>query len=172
MKELMRKTIVILVLMMILINSSLLLIISNAVDAIEEIIDESKINPLYEINLEKYVNYSTEMYTGILMQINLKTGIEYGQNQEYKPLNSTEISLNLPKIEGEYPENIEVIGKSTKATNGSDIAKDFRYVYDNETGEMKLAVVNEEDDNGNIYTENVNGKKLKCFWNSRRDINK
>ena len=43
---------------MIIINSSLLLIISNAIDVIEEIINEAKINPLCEINLEKYVKYN------------------------------------------------------------------------------------------------------------------
>lgn len=176
MKKLMKKITVILVLMMMLINSSLLLIISNAVDAIEEIIDEAKINPLYEINLEKYVNYSTEDATGTVVQINLKTGIEYGEGQEYRPLNSTGVLLNLPKIEDEYPESIEVIGKSTKATNGSDEAKGIRYVYDKETGEMKLAVVNEKDDNGNIYSENVEGTRdeytIICYYSSNCYNNK
>lgn len=176
MKKLMKKINVILVLMMMLINSSLLLIISNAVDAIEEIIDEAKINPLYEINLEKYVNYGTEDGTGTVVQINLKTGIEYGEGQEYRPLNSTGVLLNLPKIEDEYPESIEVIGKSTKATNGSDEAKGIRYVYDKETGEMKLAVVNEKDDNGNIYSENVEGTRdeytIICYYSSNCYNNK
>ncbi len=170
MKELIKKITVILVLMIMLINSSLLLIISNAVDGIEKIIDESKINPLYEMNLEKYVNYDTVDDKGVLIQINLKTGIEYGENEEYKPLNSTGILLNLPKIENEYPESVEVIGKSTKATNGSDNAKDFRYIYDKENGTVKLATVNEKDDNGNIYNEKVDGARdeytIICYYGS------
>ena len=72
MKELIKKAIVILVLMMMLVNSSLLLIIS---EAIEEIVEQSEIEPKYEINLEKYVNYSTESSVGTLIQINAKTGI-------------------------------------------------------------------------------------------------
>ena len=111
MKELTRKVIVILVLVMMLINSSLLLIVSKAIDDVKGIIDETKIHPLYEIGLEKYVNYSIENDIGLLTQINLKTGIEYREDQEYKPLNSTGILLKLPQIEGEYPDSVEIIGK-------------------------------------------------------------
>ncbi len=159
MKELIRKSIVILVLMMMLINSSLLLIISKAVDAIENAIDESKINPLYEINLEKYVNYNTESETGTIVQMNLKTGIEYGEGIEYSPLSSMGVNLNLPKIEGEYPSSVEVIGKSTKATNGIDTGKDIENNYNTETGALEIVAVNREDENGNIYRENVNGAR-------------
>ena len=170
MKELMKKITVILVLMMMLINSSLLLSISDAIDAIEEVMDEAKINPLYEINLEKYVNYNTEGSTGTVVQINLKTGIEYGEGQEYKPLNSTGVLLNLPKIEDEYPESIEVVGKSTKATNGSDVAKDFKQFYNKDTGEMKVVAINPKDDSGNIYSENVEGARdeytIICYYSS------
>lgn len=67
MKEVLRKVATSLVFMLMLINSSLLLIISNAIDAIEESIDESKINVLYEINLEKYVNYKIDEETGTLV---------------------------------------------------------------------------------------------------------
>ena len=124
MKELIKKAIVILVLMMMLVNSSLLLIIS---EAIEEIVEQSEIEPKYEINLEKYVNYSTESSVGTLIQINAKTGIEYS------PINSTEILLNMPKIEGEYPENVEIIEKNEK---------NFQHTYDNQTGELKIISTN------------------------------
>ena len=172
MKEFIRKTIVILVAMLMLINSSLLSIISIAIDDSrqEESVDETKINPLYEINLEKYVNYKIEEDSGTLVQMDLKTGIEYLDGQEYKPLNSTGVLLNLPKIENEFPESIEVIGKSTKATNGSDVAKDFQYAYDKNTGEMKIITINKEDDNGNIYSEKVDGARdeftVICYYSA------
>lgn len=172
MTEFMRKAIVILVLMLMLINSSLLSVISNAIEdnKPEENIDETKINPLYEINLEKYVNYKVEENSGTLVQMDLKTGIEYLDGQEYKPLNSTGVLLNLPKIENEFPENIEVIGKSTKATNGSDVAKDFQYVYDKNIGEMKIVAVNHEDEDGNIYSEKVDGARdeytVICYYSA------
>lgn len=172
MTEFMRKAIVILVLMLMLINSSLLSVISNAIEdnKPEENIDETKINPLYEINLEKYVNYKVEENSGTLVQMDLKTGIEYLDGQEYKPLNSTGVLLNLPKIENEFPENIEVIGKSTKATNGSEVAKDFQYVYDKNIGEMKIVAVNHEDEDGNIYSEKVDGARdeytVICYYSA------
>lgn len=170
MKEFAKKVIVVLVLLVMLINSQLLLVISSAVEAVENIIDESKVNSVYEITLEKYVNYSTDSDTGVLTQFDLKTGIEYGEGQEYKPLSATEILLNLPKIEGEHPESIEIIGKSTKATNGSDTAKDFNYVYNKENGEMKIVALNNQDENGNIYSDKVDGARdeytVICYYSS------
>ena len=159
MKELIKKIMVILAIMMITINSQLLLIISEAVEVAKEIVDESKINPLYEINLEKYVNYNTESGTGTLVQMDLKTGIEYEGNQEYSPLSLTGVFLNPPIIENEYPDSVEVIGKSTKATNGCDKAKDFQYIYNKENGELKIIAANKQDENGNIYRDKVEGAR-------------
>lgn len=168
MKEFVKKIIVSLILMMMFLNSSFLSIVSIAVDEIEKVIDETKINVLQNIVLEKYVNYDIEDSKGVLTQFNLKTGIEYLDGEEYAPLGSTGILLNVPKIENEFPERVEVVGKSTKATNGSDIAKDFRFIYNKETGELKFAAVNEKDDEGNIYAENLNGARdeytIICYY--------
>ena len=170
MKRILEKAIAIFILMMMLINSSLLLVISTAIDEIDRLIDENKINPLYEISLEKYVNHNIENNIGTLVQFNLKTGIEYIDGEEYKPLNSTGILLNLPKIEDEYPESIELIGKSTKATNGSEKAKDFEFAYNKENGELKIMAINKKDDDGNIYEQNVEGARdeytIICYYSS------
>ena len=155
MKEFIRKTISIFAIMLMMVNSSLLLVISSAVEVVQNIIDDSKINAVYELNLEKYVNFKVGDSVGLMIQTNLKTGIEYEDGHEYNPLSSTGIILNTPRINDEYPENIEIVAKSTKATNGDDSGKDFNYVYDNKTGKIKLVAVNEPDDNGNIYSENV-----------------
>lgn len=86
MKNLVAKIISILALMLMLINSSLMLVISTAIDAVQSIIDESKINAIYELNLEKYVNYKVGDTPGLMVQANLKTGIEYQDGQEYVPI--------------------------------------------------------------------------------------
>ena len=128
MRETIKKIMAVFAIMMLMLNSSAMVLISAAVDAIENIIDESKINGIYEINLEKYVNYKmqdVEKGAGVLLQYNLKTGIEYTDGQESKPLNSTGVLLKFPKIEDSYPEKVEVEAISTKATNGSDEAKDW-----------------------------------------------
>ena len=170
MKEILKKIIAVFILMMILLNSSLLLVISTAVDEIDRIIDESKINPLYEISLDKYVNHNIENNIGTLLQFNLKTGIEYIDGEEYKPLNLTKMLLNLPKIEDEYPESIEVIGKSTKATNGSDNAKDFNFTYNKENGKLEIITENKKDKDGKIYEQKVEGARdeyiLICYYSS------
>lgn len=160
MKKLMKEILVILVLMALMINSSLLMIVSTALDAISEALDESKINSVLEMSLEKYVNYSLDEQTkGTLVQMNVKTGIEYAEGQEYKPLEYTETLLQAPKIEGEYPERVEFIAKSTKATNGDDNAKDIGYEYDRNNGIVRVGVQNKEDEQGNVYSENVNGAR-------------
>lgn len=170
MKEILKKIIAVFILMMILINSSLLLVISTAVDEIDRIVDESKINPLYEISLDKYVNHNIENNIGTLLQFNLKTGIEYIDGEEYKPLSLTKMLLNLPKIEDEYPESIEVIGKSTKATNGSDNAKDFNFTYNKENGKLEIITENKKDKDGKIYEQKVEGARdeyiLICYYSS------
>ena len=160
MRKLMKEILVILVLMALMINSSLLMIVSTALDAISEALDESKINSVLEMSLEKYVNYSLDEQTkGTLVQMNVKTGIEYAEGQEYNPLEYTETLLQAPKIEGEYPERVEFIAKSTKATNGDDNAKDIGYEYDRNNGIVRVGVQNKEDEQGNVYSENVNGAR-------------
>ena len=170
MKEILKKIMTIFVLIAMIFNSSLLLIISNAVDSIEQSIDESKVNVLQEIKLEKYINYNIGNSKGLLTQYNLKTGIKYRNNEDYAPLDSTGILLNLPKIQDEYPEEVKVIAKSTKATNGSENAKDFIFDYDKEKGALKIAVVNQTDEEGNIYDENIEGARdeytIICYYSS------
>lgn len=170
MKEISKKIIAIIFTMLMIVNSSLLTLISVAIEEIEKVLDESKISLLYEINLEKYVNYQIEESKGTLVQFDLKMGVEYDESQEYTPLKATSALLNLPKIENEFPESIDVIGKSTKATNGSDVAKDFQYVYNKENGEIKLVAINQEDEDGNIYSEKVDGAKdeytIICYYSS------
>lgn len=160
MKESIKKIFAILVLFLLIINSSFLMVVSTAIDAIEKLIDENKINQIIEVNLEKYVNYKiSDESKGTLLQTNVKTGIEYEEGEEYTPIKATKTVINLPQIDGKYPESLEVIAKSTKATNGDSNGKDMYYSYDKETGKLEIVVDNKEDENGNIYTESVNGAR-------------
>lgn len=155
MKRVITKIFAILTIGLMLINSSLVSVISVAIDSVEKAIDKTKINALYEMQLEKYVNYDINDTKGVMAQLNLKTGIEYQEGEEYKPLNSTEAKIDFPKINGELPEKVEVIAKSTKATNGDEKGKDFEYNYNNQTGELDIKIQNKADEKGNIYSENV-----------------
>lgn len=154
MKNLLKKLIVVLFLLLMLINNSVLVVISNAVDEIQNNVEHTKMSTIYELNLEKYVNYALDDETkGLMLQANLKTGIKYEEGVEYEPLEFTGVILDLPKINNEYPQNVEVVGISTKASNGDDSAKDFQAVYDSTTGRVKIVALNRADDEGNIYRE-------------------
>ena len=157
--NLITKIISILVIMLMIVNSSLMLVISVAADAVQKIIDETKTNAIYELNIEKYVNYKTGDKQGTLVQTNLKTGIEYQEGQEYAPIQETNVIINTPKINDKYPENVEIITKSTKATNGDENGKDVNYTYNKENGQLQIITENKADDKGNIYSENVAGAR-------------
>ena len=157
--NLITKIISILVIMLMIVNSSLMLVISVAADAVQKIIDETKTNAIYELNIEKYVNYKIGDKQGTLVQTNLKTGIEYQEGQEYAPIQETNVTINTPKINDKYPENVEIITKSTKATNGDGNGKDVNYTYNKENGQLQIIAENKADDKGNIYTENVAGAR-------------
>ena len=157
--NLITKIISILVIMLMMVNSSLMLVISVAVDAVQKIIDETKINAVYELNMEKYVNYKMGDKQGTLVQTYLKTGIEYQEGQEYVPIDTSNVIINTPKINDKYPESVEVVTKSTKATNGDGSGKDVNYAYNKENGQLQIITENKADDKGNIYTENVVGAR-------------
>ncbi len=159
MRRLTSKIIGIIVLTMLLINSNFMLIISTALDTIEnqennEITQEP--NATASLELEKYCNYSLndEEEKGVLVQVNLKTGIDFPKAEEYKPLKSTEVTLSSPKIEENYPQKVIVLGKSTKATNGKESGIEPNYQYNQENGELIIYTTNEADEDGNIYNNN------------------
>ncbi len=157
--NLITKIISILVIMLMMVNSSLMLVISVAVDAVQKIIDESKINAVYELNMEKYVNYKMGDKQGMLVQTCLKTGIEYQEGQEYVPIDTSNVIINAPKVNDKYPESVEVVTKSTKATNGDGNGKDVNYTYNKDNGELTITTENKADGKGNFYAENVAGAR-------------
>lgn len=160
MKESIKKIFAILILLILTINSSFLIVVSTAVDEIKNLIDETKVKPIVEINIEKYINYKlSDESKGLLLQTNIKTGIEYEEDEEYTPIRTTKTIVNLPQIDGKYPESLEVIANSTKATNGDDNGKDMNYNYEKENGKLEIVVENKQNENGDIYKDNINDAK-------------
>ena len=157
MKESIKKIFAILILLILTINSSFLIVVSTAVDEIKNLIDETKVKPIVEINIEKYINYKlSDESKGLLLQTNIKTGIEYEEDEEYTPIRTTKTIVNLPQIDGKYPESLEVIANSTKATNGDDNGKDMNYNYEKENGKLEIVVENKQNENGDIYKNKIN----------------
>lgn len=106
--------------------------------------DEEK--TIVESNLEKYINYNfSEDNKGTLVQYNIKAGIEYGE--EYFPIKNSELAINLNKIDDKFPNEVKVIAKSTKVTNGKTDKIEEDYSYDENTGKVAIRA-NNEDENG------------------------
>lgn len=148
-----KKLCCILMLITLLLNSSVMITISEAVEVINETLseNESETKPIIEAELTKYVNFDTTTEgsdtgsKGVLIQFNVKTGIEYPEEQEYKAIQKTISKIEAPEINGNKPERATVILKSTKATNGGMSAN---WDYTSE-GILTITAENEE------YTDNV-----------------
>ena len=147
-----KKVCCILMLITLLLNSSVMLVISQAVDAVQNIVNKDKTKVFAEVNLTKYENYDTTTENsstgskGTLAQFNLKTGINFEEGENYTPIKKTSVNIEVPKIGNYNPTRVEVITKSTKATNGG---KDAKYEYNSNTGILQITAEN------NDYTENV-----------------
>ena len=142
-----KKLCIIFMLIVLLLNSSLSIVIAEAVDAIKENINKDKTKVVAEFNLTKYENFDTTTKDsdtgskGVLAQFNFKTGVEFAEGEEYQPVKKTSINVDLPWIGDYKPERVEVITKSTKATNGGKTAK---YEYHSSTGILEIIAENED----------------------------
>ena len=162
-----RKLCCILILIVLLLNSPIMLVISKAIDEVNRTTEEEKIKALVEINLTQYENYDTTIEKskngskGVLVQFNLKTGIEFAENEEYKSIQKTETNIALPWIGNYRPSRVEVIIKSTQATNGG---KEARYEYHSSTG--ILSIISENSN----YTQKIDNAKdeyeIICIYRS------
>ena len=153
-KILMAKICSILILTALMLNSSLMLIVSEAVEAIQTSTDKEKetvkTQAVGELELTKYENFNT-MNTesssdttgskGVLVQYSLKTGITFDENAEYTPIKKTSINIDLPWIGDYKPSRVEVITKSTQATNGGKIAESE---YHSSTGIITIVAENSD----------------------------
>jgi len=144
-----------------------MILISEAIDVIQTNLEE-KVKALAEINLTKYENFDTTTENsdtgskGVLVQFNLKTGVEFAEGEEYIPIQETTTNINLPWIGNYKPERVEVLTKSTQATNGG---KEASYEYHASTGTLSIIAEN------NGYTENIADSRdeyeIICIYNSK-----
>ena len=99
-------------------------------------------------NLDKYINYNlSEESKGTLVQYSVQMGIEYEENQNYVPIEQSELNMNLNQIDGKYPSSVKVIAENTGATNGNNKAIRTNYEYDNATGNIRIITSNMNEKN-------------------------
>lgn len=94
--------------------------------------------------LTKYIPYSVNGTKKIIVQEKITSGVEKSD----LPIKETNIEVIAPQINNEYPENVTVMAKSTKATNGDENGDTFVYDgnYDKTTGKIVINAKNEAID--------------------------
>jgi hypothetical protein len=68
---------IIIVLAALVFSGLLLTAISRTTASSDNNLDTSKIKSMLEVNLDKFVNYDVENKKGVLVELDVKTGIEY-----------------------------------------------------------------------------------------------
>ena len=128
-------------------NSSFVL----AEEIVDSITSASKAKALIETSISKYNNFSIGENKGTLLQFNVKTGIEYEEDQNYGAIKNTTTLIKIPEINGQLPQRVETIAKSTKATNGQTQEITGNYSYDAEKGVLQIVATNEGEEPYNQY---------------------
>lgn len=140
----------ILVLIMMILNNSAIIPIASAISDTEN-------NPetIVDTNLSKYVNYDKNGNKGLVVELNIKTGVNFA-DLDKNSIESSSIEVQLPKIEGVYPENVAVVSRKTESTNGKTSSIEEKYDYHQVNGKLNIETSNDKDENGNLYTPNSN----------------
>ena len=100
----------------------------------------------------KYINYELDNgKNGTLVQYQLRTGVEYGN--EFSPIKNSELNVSLNQIDNKYPYDVRVISLQTKATNGNMQSLGQNYTYDANTGLVTIKINNENENGEPIYNQ-------------------
>lgn len=155
----------ILVLIIMLLNNSALIPIVNA-------IEETEVKPetIAENNLVKYVNYDKNANKGLVLELNVKTGVNFA-DLEKNSIERSLIEMQLPEIEGVYPEKVTVVARNTESTNGKNSSIEEKYDYNSENGKLNIETSNDKDQNGNMFIPNSNDLRddyeVICIYNEK-----
>lgn len=105
-----------------------------------------------ELNNEKYVQYHEKDNAGVAIQSVFS--IYPDQTREnYLPIKNAEVKLNLPSLNGHFPEKATVVEASMKATTGEEKSTKFSQNYDSDSGLLVLSYENTPNREGKMYDE-------------------
>ncbi len=104
-----------------------------------------------DLNTEvtKYIPFNQNENYGVLIQTKIISRLK----DHVLPVSSTELLVNVPELEGEKPQSVNVIANTTTNTNQDENGKNFNssnYEYNQEQGTLIIKTLNEEDQNGKI----------------------
>lgn len=115
----MKKICSILILIVLLLNSSIMVLISEAVEAVSNMLSDAQenIQTTQEVVLEKYINYANEAEQGTMVQLKVGIGLQKEVTEEVY-LEGTTVTVECPKILDRIPTRVEVVGKESSYENG------------------------------------------------------
>lgn len=99
-----------------------------------------------EANVAKYVPYHIGEEYGILLQMVVNSELK----DHIMPIQSTNLSIRVPQINGQKPERITSIATRTMATNSDQTGVNFtkeNYSYEKENGLLQIKVENTQNQN-------------------------
>lgn len=153
MREKLLKSILVIFSVMVLIGQN---IVMAANEIVEEMKNKSKAEAVLEMDLKKYYNFDLKKTKGVLLQWKVKTGVQWKENQEQETVKKTIIRMEIPKIDEQAAERVEVI------TNSQQGIRDYSYDQQNRILEVETSsvfdviVIYPE----NCYTEEVKERRI------------
>ena len=122
-----------------------------------------------EATVNKYVPYKLGEEYGIVLQYNIKTGLENNN----LPIKTTELKVKIPQINEKDPTNIRVLANNTKATNGKTDGIDFlqdNWNYDAEEKTVSIKVENIPTDGNISWAKKCTDEYLVTFVYEGKEI--
>lgn len=122
-----------------------------------------------EATVNKYVPYKLGEEYGIVLQYNIKTGLENNN----LPIKTTELKVKTPQINEKDPTNVRVLANNTKATNGKTDGIDFlqdNWNYDEEGKTVDIKVENILTDGNISWAKKCTDEYLLTFVYEGKDI--
>ncbi len=105
--------------------------------------------------VSKYIPYQTENENGVLLQLIVNSNIK----DQILPVSQTNIQLQVPQINGNHPQRVNVFANQITSTGNDESGIEFQtenYQYDNQTGNLIIQTSNLSEDG--MIAWNQNGK--------------
>lgn len=104
--------------------------------------------PVLEQQVLRFIPYQVNGQTGTIVQTLIRTGLD----QNVLPIESTNLIIEVPSINGKLPKDVKVTSNGTYASNGKDGLSftDDQYTYNAENGRLSIDVKNEVNELGQV----------------------
>lgn len=108
--------------------------------------------PVIGYEISKYVQYDNQGGKGVILKANLAIREEITQQEDYQVIQEMILEIQVPKINDQNPERVNIVKNSTLFTNGKTDGE-INQNYDSNSGLLTLSYNNENDELA--YQENA-----------------